>query len=176
MDNMEEKNDFNLEKNKLQEDQTQEQEKLVTNDKQETSESKETQQINNAIKHVASNEEQMDALKQNLKKNTIFYFLVILVCFIFTKYNRKEGDSVVRQIIYFFKLIITFIICMICGHTIHWVSHNINTLDYLNSCDNLLTRNKYINSIATFMCKIMDFHSVTHHDSSINKKFKNILF
>ena len=133
------------------------------------------QQSNSFIKSQASNEEQMEALKQNFKKNILFYFVVVLSCFIFTKYNRKE-DTIFIQTIYFFKLIITFIICMMCGHTIHWVSHNINTLNYLNNCDNLLTRNKYINGIATFMCKIMDFHSVTHHDTSINKRFKNVLF
>jgi hypothetical protein len=128
-----------------------------------------------SIKRTASNEEQMEALKLHLKKNWIFYSVVFLACVAFTKYDTKEEDSIFTKLFYLSKLMTTFNICMMCGHSIHWFSHNISTMDYLDSCDNLLTRNKCLNYIARFMCNVMDFHSVTHHDSSINKQFKNVV-
>lgn len=133
-------------------------------------------QIDTSVKCIASNEEQMDALKQNLKKNIIFYATVILCCLMFTKYITNENDTTLKKFFNFSKLISSFIFSMLLGHSIHRFSHNINTVDYVNQCDNILTRNKFINNITMFFCRIIDFHSITHHDSSINKKIKNILF
>lgn len=153
-------------------DNTEKQIEYKTEDKREDND----KELKSSIKSHASNEEQVEALKQNLKKNVVFYLAVVFCCLLFTKYYTNENDTTLRKTYCFLKFIGSFIYCMLLGHTIHWISHNINTVDYVNQCDNILTRNKYINSITMFFCKIIDFHSITHHDSSINKQFKNILF
>jgi hypothetical protein len=43
------------------------------------------------------------------------------------------------------------------------------------SYDNIFTRNKYINWLAIKLINFGEFHAKTHHDTDINKSFKNII-
>ena len=47
--------------------------------------------------------------------------------------------------------------------------------DLYKTYDNIFTRNKYINCIALNLISFGEFHSTTHHDTAINKQFKNII-
>jgi hypothetical protein len=46
--------------------------------------------------------------------------------------------------------------------------------DIYKKHDNIFTRNKYVNWFIEQYIYFMEFHATTHHDSSINKQYKNI--
>jgi len=127
---------------------------------------------NEKITKNVSHETQMNALKQNLIINYPFYLTLILCCYVFATKQTNSNSYVWLR---FVKLIFTFFVSMMIGHTIHWIAHHINFENCLNSCDNILTRNPFIKKISTFICKLIDFHSITHHESKINKQPINII-
>jgi hypothetical protein len=136
----------------------------------ETKSNEPVETIDEKNNNNVSHETQMNALKQNFKINYPFYLTIIICCYVFA---TKQTNSYFW--LRFVKLIFTFFVSMIIGHTIHWVAHHINFENYLNSCDNILTRTPFVKNISSFICKLIDFHSITHHESKINKKHINIV-
>ena len=41
--------------------------------------------------------------------------------------------------------------------------------------DNIFTRNRVCNSVITYIIRVAEFHDSVHHDTSVNKKFTNIV-
>lgn len=113
-------------------------------------------------------DKQVNILFESIKKNYI-YFLSLFFCLYKFKQNKKYDSS-------YIKLIFSFIIISIIGYFSHYVSHHINFAELYATYDNILTRNNTINNISTNICSFLDFHDVTHHDTSINKQIKNIIY
>ena len=64
---------------------------------------------------------------------------------------------------------------MITGHISHRVSHHLNFTDIYNKFKKNNV-NPCLDNVILKTCRILDFHSITHHDSTINKQAENILY
>lgn len=106
------------------------------------------------------------ALKESIKINKWFYLSLIL-CFYIFKQSNPETSYII--------LIVSYIFIMVAGHISHRISHHVNFTDIYNKFkkNNI---NPCIDNIILKTCKVLDFHSTTHHDSAINKQPENILY
>jgi hypothetical protein len=103
--------------------------------------------------------------KESIIKNKWFY-LALLICFyMFKQYDLSMSYSV---------MIISFVFILAFGHLIHRLSHYVEFLKEYNKHKNNI--NYYVDYICTKSCEFLDFHRVTHHDSSINKTPMNICY
>jgi hypothetical protein len=107
------------------------------------------------------------ALKESVKKNKWFY-LTLFVCFFMFKESSPQNTS-------YILLIVSYIFVLILGHITHRISHNINFTDMYNKFKKNNINPRIDNYILKF-CSFLDFHSITHHDTTINKKPVNILY
>jgi hypothetical protein len=107
-----------------------------------------------------------DPLYQSIIKNYIFYITSFICLFIISKYSK----------INLFSTIITFIIASFLGFVIHFVSHAIKLEESYIKQNNYIRRNKYLNNIVIWLCQLLDFHETIHHDSSVNKTQKNMIY
>lgn len=107
------------------------------------------------------------ALKESIKINKWFYLSLILCFYIFKQSNPDNTSYII--------LVVSYIFIMIIGHVSHRISHNVNFTDVYNKFkkNNI---NPCIDNIIIKTCKVLDFHSTTHHDSAINKQPENILY
>ena len=107
------------------------------------------------------------ALKESIIVNKWFYFSLIL-CFYMFKQSNPEKTS-------YITLVFSYIFIMIAGHVSHRISHHLNFTDIYNKFkkNNI---NPCMDNILSKTCKVLDFHSTTHHDSEINKQPVNILY
>lgn len=107
------------------------------------------------------------ALKESIIVNKWFYFSLIL-CFYMFKQSNPEKTS-------YITLVFSYIFIMIAGHVSHRISHHLNFTDIYNKFkkNNI---NPCMDNILSKSCKVLDFHSTTHHDSEINKQPVNILY
>ena len=122
-----------------------------------------SREINNKINNKINDYEQGDPLLKNIKVNYIFYISILISVYFICKAENKN----------FIIGIITFIIVSMNGYFIHMISHFTNYTKIYDSLDNYITRNRFTSFIIRNMCRLVDFHDEIHHDSSINKKFKN---
>jgi hypothetical protein len=117
-------------------------------------------------KLTVDSEVQKNAIYKSIKQNYIFYIVLIGCIYALTKYNQSSfilgGISIVFITLY--------------GYIMHYLSHFLNTTlsDIYKGYDNIFTRNKYINWMITNYIYFMEFHATTHHDTDINKQYKNI--
>ena len=107
------------------------------------------------------------AFKESIKKNKWFY-LTLLLCFYMFKQNSPNDTS-------YILLIISYIFILMTGHISHRISHNINFTKIYNKFkkNNI---NHRIDGYLLQFCRFLDFHSTTHHDTTINKQPENILY
>ena len=107
------------------------------------------------------------ALKESIKVNKWFYLSLIL-CFYMFKQSSPDNTS-------YIILVFSYIFIMITGHISHRISHHLNFTDAYNKYkkNNI---NSCIDNIILKTCRVLDFHSTTHHDSTINKQPTNILY
>ena len=61
------------------------------------------------------------------------------------------------------------------GHITHRLSHNLHFLDIYNR-HKKNNMNGYVDAILTKVFNLLDFHRITHHDTSINKEPANICY
>ena len=120
--------------------------------------------IENSINDILN-----DPLLKSVRLNYIFY-ITTTICLFLISYSN--GSSFVWAIIS-----MTFISFL--GYLCHYISHSIYITDLYNefhdnSNNNYLTRNRYADYFIRLICKMLDFHETTHHDSSINKSVENI--
>jgi hypothetical protein len=125
---------------------------------------------------VVSYDDQINALKTSIWKNKYFYIIAFLCCFLLANIEIHKDDSIYKKGYLYSRSLFSLGFAMLAGHTKHWLSHHVNCKEYLDSCDNIITNNKYIRGILNIYADIIDFHDVTHHDISINKKWENIIF
>lgn len=119
-------------------------------------------------KEGLSYDDQVNMLFRSISNNYIF-FITVFFCLYKLKQNPKYNSS-------YIKLVFSFIVVSILGYFVHFISHHINFTDYHKQHNNILTMNSYTNYIIKCICKICDFHDITHHDTSINKQPQNILY
>jgi hypothetical protein len=107
------------------------------------------------------------AFKESIKKNKWFY-LSLLLCFYMFKQSSPDNTS-------YILLVVSYIFILIFGHMAHRISHNVNfTKTYTKYKKNNM--NPQIDRYLLNFCRFLDFHSITHHDTTINKQPLNILY
>ena len=108
-------------------------------------------------------------LKKNLKTNYIFYIGMVLIIYF---YSKKTNTGI-------FCNLISFILFSLFGYLVHVTSHYFN-FNYLNekliNQKTLLTNNKTIKNLMKKISNIVDFHENVHHDLSVNKTPKNLIY
>ena len=112
---------------------------------------------------------QVNAIINSVKKNYLFYIMLIVCICIINKLSYKSPNIVLS--------LITIVPISLFGYAVHYVSHKMKdkfSKEYL-SYDNIFTRNRVCNIIFTYIIRVAEFHHAVHHDTSINKKFTNIL-
>lgn len=111
---------------------------------------------------------QLSALWKSIYGNYVF-FIALFFCLYKFKQNTKYDAS-------YLILFLSFIFASIQGYFSHYVSHHINFTDFYNTCDNILTRNKYVDGCLRSCVDFLDFHDKIHHDTDINKQTQNICY
>jgi len=103
-------------------------------------------------------------LLKNIEINYPFY-IVSLCCLYFLSLKTKKD---------YFITVISFIFISGFGYFVHWCSHAIPWTELYSQQDNFFSQNIYSDQIVRCFLNFMEFHDITHHDSSINKRLKNI--
>lgn len=107
-----------------------------------------------------------ELLKETFFKHALVNTTLIICLFILSKRFKKNiGD-----------LLGSFFFASLIGYIVHILSHLINYTDLYKKSENIFKYNKYSDYFIKLGCRFMDFHSITHHDSEINKKPINILY
>jgi hypothetical protein len=118
------------------------------------------------------NKPEEDPLLKSIKLNYIFYSLLIVCLFIISYYTNSS----------FLWCIITFIYVSFNGYFVHYLSHKVNLEEMYKGDEassniyNYISVIPGVNNMTVFVCKMFDFHSDIHHDTSINKKFDNKIY
>ena len=107
-----------------------------------------------------------ETIKECLKKHILIHVTFIGCFYVLSKRFNKN----------IFVLLGTLIFASFTGYLVHIISHLIYYTDVYNKTDNILKHNKYTDLIMKKVCRFMDFHRITHHDSKVNKKKENILY
>ena len=113
---------------------------------------------------------QIEALKNNIQINIVFY-ISLIVCMYVLSMNDDYKPNYTKWL----KLILLFIMISFLGYVSHVLSHNINLKKSWDKCDTILKDVSYVNRIMEYLIHIVESHHVTHHDTEINKEWKNIL-
>jgi len=111
------------------------------------------------------------AFRESVVTNKWFY-LTLFVCFSIFK---LQDVIISTQSSSYLGLAFSFFFILVVGHITHRLSHNIN-FSKLYRNHKKGNMNYYIDSILTDVCSFLDFHRVTHHDSSINKEPLNMCY
>jgi hypothetical protein len=103
---------------------------------------------------------------QSLQLNYPFYLTLIVCVFFLTYYSQTS----------FVWGMITIVFISATGYLSHYVSHKINAREIFDNLDrdNYITQNEHVRSGLKTFCQMIDFHDQTHHDTTINKQWKNI--
>ena len=107
------------------------------------------------------------ALKESIKKNKWFY-LSLGLCFYMFKQSNPDNTS-------YILLVISYVFIMVAGHVAHRISHHLNFTNAYNKYKKNNV-NPRIDNILLKFCRFLDFHAVTHHDTTINKQPANLLY
>lgn len=124
--------------------------------------------IFNKDKTIKNNEVQLSALWKSITGNYLF-FIALLFCL----YKFRQSTQYTSS---YFILVLSFIFASLQGYFSHYVSHHMNFTKLYKKCDNILTRNKYINYCLNAGVDFLDFHDKIHHDTSINKQILNVCY
>lgn len=110
-----------------------------------------------------------DMLLKYFKLNYIFYIGLIIIFFVYSRVLKQN----------FIKNILSFILFSFFGYFIHLYSHLHNyeeLIEKLIKHKIYFTRCAFGKSIFRKLGKFMNFHNDIHHDSDINKSFKNQIY
>jgi len=116
------------------------------------------------------------AFKESIMTNKWFY-LTLLICFYMFKLRRDTAPTLSSSSSSssYVGLAFSFFFVLVFGHITHRLSHNIDFTKVYNK-HKKSNMNGHVDSILTSVFRFMDFHSVTHHDSSINKNPTNVCY
>ena len=110
------------------------------------------------------------AFKESITKNKWFYLTICICFFIFRHYYSGTSPSSS-----YITLAFSFIFILAMGHITHRLSHNLHFLDIYNR-HKKNNMNGRVDTILTKVFDLLDFHRITHHDTSINKELANIRY
>jgi hypothetical protein len=104
---------------------------------------------------------------KSIKLNYIYFITQLVSVFAITMANGTN----------FLWGVITFLLITFLGYCVHYISHHINFTELYDTYNNnnLFTKNKYVDYLIRLYCKSIDFHDITHHNSSINKNVENVV-
>ena len=102
-------------------------------------------------------------LIQNLDTNIYFYATLILCTFIMSSFTKTN----------FYITLISFVFISFLGYVIHVFSHIIDFKKLLDIKHNFI-QNYYFKRLYSVFVNIIEFHTITHHNSNINTESKNI--
>lgn len=111
-------------------------------------------------------------VRESIKINFIFWISIIICLLIITMFS--DDRSIINSII-------TFILAMLLGWYIHYLSHAYDLLIIYKNSDNFFTNyiksNTTLNYIfETLIYYTTDFHDKIHHDTNINKDKFNLFW
>jgi len=149
------KNEDNYKKKAKNEDNYKKKAKNEDNYKKKTKKSK----------PIIDKKDSLDMLSKNFKINYPFY-IIALFCLYFLSLKTNH---------HYINTVLSFIFISGFGYFVHWCSHIIPWTELYSNQDNLFTQNKYTDQLIRSFLNFMEFHDITHHDSSINKQFNNIV-
>lgn len=124
--------------------------------------------VEKEIKENQDNTTNFTLLWESIKKN-YFFFIVLFFCLYKLKQNKKYTSS-------YIQLFLSFLAIVWIGHFAHFVSHHIHFTDVYKKSGCLFTQNTVLDSVVTNLLSFLDFHDTTHHESSVNKEWKNIFY
>ena len=117
---------------------------------------------------------QPPTITQSIKTNSLFWISVIISILVISYCSTGHSASS------YISGIFTFIFITFWGYFMHYISHSFNfTKAYENSTNYLLQRFHEIpvlnQIIKTILETTIDFHAITHHDTSINRTPTNVI-
>jgi DMSO/TMAO reductase YedYZ heme-binding membrane subunit len=112
---------------------------------------------------------QLVAIYKSITQNYIFYIVLICCLLAFTKYTTHNRSC-------FILSLGSILFVTLYGYFVHFLSHYLNEdiSALYKTYDNVFTRNKYFNWVALKYIEFVEFHAKTHHNTDINKQYKNI--
>ena len=108
----------------------------------------------------------VETIKECLKKHFLIHITFIVCFFVLSKRLNKN----------IFLLLGTLIFASFVGYLVHLISHLIYYTDVYEKTNNIFKKNKYTDKILRKVCRFLDFHRITHHDTKVNKKPMNVLY
>ena len=106
---------------------------------------------------------QKDAILQSFWLNMPFYF-VLLACM----YWLSPGKS-------YLVTLLTVILVSLYSFVMHYLSHHLLMMEWYNRYDNMITRSPLVGGFFKLIFQFTDSHATIHHDSTVNKRWYNIL-
>jgi len=114
-------------------------------------------------------------IRESIILNKWFFSLLLLIIIYWSyietiKHNSMTSNNIITYIINFYWLFTCLIITAMWGWYAHYLSHHISCNAFFDLFNN---NNNFTKFIATYF---IDFHDIIHHNSSINKTWKNLIF
>lgn len=106
----------------------------------------------------------IDLLNENLTINYKFYIILFICLFTISSIKNKN----------FYITLFSFIFITFVGYLVHIFSHIIDFKKLLNIEHNFI-QNKYFKCVYNKFVKLIEFHSVDHHNSKNNKTTLSII-
>ena len=100
----------------------------------------------------------------NLKINKYFYLNVLISMLVISSITKCN----------FYNCLLSFIFISSFGYFIHAISHIINFRKLLTVKHPLIQKKKFQCIYSKFV-NLIEFHTITHHNSMINREIKNII-
>lgn len=110
----------------------------------------------------------LEALGKSLRINYLFY-ISILISALILKYDKQNTKSLKC-------IILSFILIAALGYLVHYIGHHINVNNQFFKSNSIITETFGLKGLFKLIANIMDFHSLTHHDTKINKQNINVFY
>ena len=112
-----------------------------------------------------SYKDQSEALKKNIVINYPFYIISIICIYLL---SRKPSNK--RS---FINMLVSFIFIAFIGYIIHIASHHFIFTNIYNDYPVICKNIPILDNCIRYLTWFLDFHHITHHNSDVNKEFKN---
>ena len=129
-------------------------------------ESKEESKESKESKEESKEESKLIQLIKSLKINKLAYISVLVSAFFL--YKTKKGSN-------FITIICSFCFTGYLSYEVHKSSHTIHCKELFDNNISLI-ENNVVNKCLRTIASVFDFHSIIHHDTSINKQPINMIY
>ena len=121
-----------------------------------------------------NNNQHQSPTLESIKTNYIFWITILASIILISYYTTGNNKNS------YISGIFTYIFIAFWGYLMHYISHSINFTDAYKNSTNIVCRILHqiplINPIIeTILYYTLDFHSIIHHDTSINKTPTNVI-